>query len=331
MSGNDDFEEKLIEQITEMFRNMGMNLDKEQIRALMEQFRAQFENLGLDAEKIAKGDVNFNFDLSQLAKMFEKGKSMEDILQNMGIDVQVDANPIQVETPEIDEANDELYSLPADDVYLDGWNMSVTIDFTLKGDVDAAEVELSLIRGGQQLEIMKSTQTSPLARVPLPHPCDDVVDWSLNNGILDVTLKLTPQGSAVEQEDDGDDDEGDDGESINNGTINLDYGASGGNGNNGAFRMNIGSGQSFTNSNGASVTVIGSNGNPGGLIQSDNTTVTNNGTFTIGGNGTTQKAIRYYDTADGQTLINTGTITQSGSTDAILNEGTNAESLIQEQ
>jgi hypothetical protein len=119
-------------------------------------------------------------------------------------------------------------------------------------------------------------------------------------------------------------DEGDDGESINNGTINLDYGASGGNGNNGAFRMNIGSGQSFTNSSGASVTVIGSNGNPGGLIQSDNTTVTNNGTFTIGGSGTTQKAIRYYDTADGQTLINTGTITQSGSTDAILNEGTNA-------
>ncbi|MDC1248005.1 autotransporter domain-containing protein [Pelagibacteraceae bacterium] len=119
-------------------------------------------------------------------------------------------------------------------------------------------------------------------------------------------------------------DEGDDGESINNGTINLDYGVSGGNGNNGAFRMNVGSGQSFTNSNGASIIVIGANGNPGGLIQSDNTTVTNNGTFTIGGNGTTQKAIRYYDTADGQTLINTGTLTQSGSTDAILNEGTNA-------
>ena len=119
-------------------------------------------------------------------------------------------------------------------------------------------------------------------------------------------------------------DEGDDGESINNGTINLDYGVSGGNGNNGAFRMNVGSGQSFTNSNGASIVVIGANGNPGGLIQSDNTTVTNNGTFTIGGNGTSQQAIRYYDTADGQTLINTGTLTQNGSTDAILNEGTNA-------
>ena len=119
-------------------------------------------------------------------------------------------------------------------------------------------------------------------------------------------------------------DEGDNGESINNGTINLDYGASGGNKNNGAFRFNVGSGQSFTNSSGASITVIGLDNNPGGMISSDNTTVTNNGTFTIGGSGTSQKAIQYYSGADGQTLINTGTITQSGSTDAILNEGTNA-------
>ena len=119
-------------------------------------------------------------------------------------------------------------------------------------------------------------------------------------------------------------DEGDNGESINNGTINLDYGASGGNKNNGAFRFNVGSGQSFTNSSGASINVIGLDNNPGGMISSDNTTITNNGTFTIGGNGTSQKAIQYYSGADGQTLINTGTITQSGSTDAILNEGTNA-------
>jgi HSP20 family molecular chaperone IbpA len=209
MTGNDDFEEKLIEQITELFRNMGMNLDKKQIRALMEQFRSQFESLGLDAEKIAKGDVNFNFDLSQLSKMFEKGKSVEDILQNLGVDVQVDANPIEVDMPEIDDVKDEIYKLPADDVYLDGWNMSVTIDFTLKGDVEETEVELSLIRDGHQLEILKNTQTSPLARVKLPHPCDEVIEWSLNNGILDVTLKLTPQGSAVSEQDD-DEDEGDD-------------------------------------------------------------------------------------------------------------------------
>lgn len=211
MADKDNFEEKLLEQLTEMFRNMGMNLDKEQIRALMEQFRSQFEKLGLDAEKIAKGDVNFNFDLSQLGKMFEKGKSIEDILQNFGVDVQVDANPIEVNTPDIDDSNNEVFTLPADDVYLNGWNMSVTIDFTLKGEVEETDVEMSLVRNGHQLEIMKTTQTSPLARVELPHPCDDVVEWSLNNGILDITLKLTPQGSAlpapVEDNDDDNDDE----------------------------------------------------------------------------------------------------------------------------
>tara|TARA_B100000768_G_scaffold163268_1_gene164361 strand:- start:295 stop:1020 length:726 start_codon:yes stop_codon:yes gene_type:complete len=225
MSGKDDFEEKLIEQITELFRNMGMNLDKKQIRALMEQFRSQFESLGLDAEKIAKGDVNFNFDLSQLSKMFEKGKSMDDILKNLGVDVQVDANPIEVDMPELDESTDNLYKLPADDVYLDGWNMSVTIDITLKEDVEETEVELSLIRDGHQLEILKQTQTSALARVELPHPCDEVVEWSLNNGILDVTLKLTPQGSAVPELDDGGEDEGDDADEVpDTPDVHLDLG-----------------------------------------------------------------------------------------------------------
>ena len=224
MADKDNFEEKLLEQLTEMFRNMGMNLDKEQIRALMEQFRSQFENLGIDAEKIAKGDVNFNFDLSQLGKMFEKGKSIEDILQNFGVDVQVDANPIEVNTPDIDESNDEVFTLPADDVYLNGWNMSVTIDFTLKGEVEEADVEMSLVRNGHQLEIMKTTQTSPLARVELPHPCDDVVEWSLNNGILDVTLKLTPQGSALPAPAEDNDDDDNDNETPGFSDVSIDVG-----------------------------------------------------------------------------------------------------------
>ncbi|MDP6234951.1 MAG: Hsp20/alpha crystallin family protein [Candidatus Poseidoniaceae archaeon] len=223
MADKDDFEEKLLEQLTEMFRNMGMNLGKEQIRALMEQFRSQFENLGLDAEKIARGDVNFNFDLSQLGKMFEKGKSIEDILQNFGVDIQVDAQPIEVDTPDISADENELYKLPADDVYLDGWNMSVTIDFTLKGEFEENDVEMSLIRGGEQLEIMKTTQTSPLARVELPHPCDDVVEWSLNNGILDVTLKLTPQGSALPAPE-GDEDEDNDDETPGFSDVSIDVG-----------------------------------------------------------------------------------------------------------
>ena len=76
--------------------------------------------------------------------------------------------------------------------------MSVTIDFSLRGEFEQDQVELALVDGGQQIEVLKNNQTQPLATIALPHQCEDVVEFSLNNGILDITLKLTPQGSATE-------------------------------------------------------------------------------------------------------------------------------------
>ena len=222
MSDNDDWEEQMIDRLVEMFKGMGMSLNKSQIKIMMEQFKSQFEKMGLDADKLNSGEVNFNFDLSNLSKMFQSGQSIEDILSNLGMDVKVDAVPVEIETPEIDEDDDEILRLPNDDFYLDGWNMSITIDFALKGDIKEMQMEMNLSKGGSMLEIMKQTQAKPMARIKLPHPCEDVVGWSLNNGILDVTLKLTPQGSALEDSDDsaptadvsldfGDDDDEDDG------------------------------------------------------------------------------------------------------------------------
>ena len=176
MAGADDWEEKLIEQLVEMFRNMGMNMDKEQIRGMMEQFRSQFESMGLDAEKLAKGDVNFNFDLSQLAKMFQSGKSMEDILANIGMDLQVDANAVEIKAPDAEPSLDEIINIPANDVYLEGWNMAVTVDFTLRGDVEESELELALVRQGQRIDVIKDTLPDPLARIELPHQCEELVD-----------------------------------------------------------------------------------------------------------------------------------------------------------
>jgi hypothetical protein len=146
--------------------------------------------------------VNFNFDMSDLAKMFSAGTSMEDLLKNLGMDIRVDAAPVEID-PSALEDNEQTLKLPAEDVYLNGWNMSVTLDFALKGDIETDQLEIELIKNGSQIEILRSTQPKPLALVELPHPCDDVVEWSLNNGILDITLKLTPQGKALES-DDGD-------------------------------------------------------------------------------------------------------------------------------
>ena len=197
MADGEDWEEKLIEQMSEMFGNMGMPIDKDQLRKLMDQFRGQFEEMGIDAEKIAKGEVNFNFDLSNLANMFAKGEDLGDILKNMGMAVEVDA-AVEIPTPTTENKDDKIIDLPTDDIYLNGWNMSVTIDFSLRGDIEQEQVELSLVKGGQQIEVLKDNQAQPLARIALPHQCEDVVDFSLNNGILDITLKLTPQGSATE-------------------------------------------------------------------------------------------------------------------------------------
>lgn len=190
-----DWEEQMLKQMEEMFRSMGMNIDIEQLRSLMEQFRGQFESMGLDSERLEKGDVNFNFDMSKLMKMFQSGMSPEDMMSNLGVDVKVDAAPAVIDI-EDDEVSNEMLKLPADDIYLSGWNMSVTVDISTK--VVDQEIEIALSSGGEVIQLLSNPSEPPLVQIELPHQCDDVVEWSINNGILDVTLKLAPQGSAIE-------------------------------------------------------------------------------------------------------------------------------------
>jgi hypothetical protein len=204
---DDKWEEDLLNKLEEMLSSMGIPFKRDQLRGLLNQIRDQVGALGLDPEQLAKGDANFNLDMSDIAKLFSSGGSFEDMLKNFGVDVRVDASPA-VAPVELDpsalESNEETLKLPTEDIYLDGWNMSVTIDFTLKGDIETEQLEIELIKDGSQIEIMRTTQPAPLALVQLPHPCDDVVDWTLNNGILDITLKLTPQGKALDSGDDDD-------------------------------------------------------------------------------------------------------------------------------
>ena len=197
-----DWEEQMLNKLAEMFKQMGMDVNPSTLKDMMGQFQKKFEEMGFDAEKIAKGEVNFNFDISEISKMLSSGNSIEDLLKNLGMDVKVDAAPVEIDPSALESENDETLKLPTEDVYLDGWNMSVTLDFTLKGDIESEQLEIELLKNGSQMEILRSTQPQPIALVELPHPCDDVVDWTLNNGILDITLKLTPQGKALETGDD---------------------------------------------------------------------------------------------------------------------------------
>ena len=128
-------------------------------------------------------------------KLFQSGMSPEDMLSNLGVDVKVDAAPAVIDI-EDDEASNQMLKLPADDIYLSGWNMSVTVDISTK--LVDQEIEVAFSIGGEVIQLLSSPSDPTLVQIELPHQCDDVVDWSINNGILDVTLKLTPQGSAIE-------------------------------------------------------------------------------------------------------------------------------------
>lgn len=191
----EDWEEKMLEQMAEMFQKMGMSVDINQLKAMMKQFQSKFEAMGIDPERLAKGDVNFNFDISDITKLFQSGKPLDEMLSNLGVDVKVDAAPVEVDIEE-EEPGDEILRLPSENIYLSGWNMSITVDFSTRTDFD--EIEVALSSGGELLQVLSDPSEPPLAQIELPHQCDDVVDWSINNGILDITLKLTPQGSALE-------------------------------------------------------------------------------------------------------------------------------------
>ena len=190
----EDWEKQMLERMADMFRSMGMTVDMEQLKTVMNQFRSQFDSMGLDPESLAKGDVNFNFDMSNLMKLFQSGTPMEDMLSNLGVDVKVDAAPAEI-TVEDDGPQNDILRLPADDIYLSGWNMSITVDFATRQDID--EIEIALSSGGEVLHVLSDPSEPPLAQIELPHQCDDIVNWSLNNGILDITLKLSPQGPAL--------------------------------------------------------------------------------------------------------------------------------------
>ena len=200
----EDWEEKMLEQMAEMFQKMGMTVDINQLKAMMKQFQSKFESMGIDPERLAKGDVNFNFDMSDISRLFQSGMPINDMLSNLGVDVKVDAAPVEVDIEESEPSNDVL-RLPSEDIYLSGWNMSITVDFSMRTDFE--EIEVALSSGGELLEILSDPTEPPLAQIELPHQCDDVVDWSINNGILDITLKLTPQGSALEIESEDIDDD----------------------------------------------------------------------------------------------------------------------------
>lgn len=198
MTGSDDWEERLMEQLLQMLATFGIEFDRDDLERMMDLFRNHLEKMGLDLEK-ANGDVRFNLDMEELGRLFQNGGGLDDLMRGLGLDVTVDAKQVEVDDEALDAKPD--IDLPPSDVFLEDWNMIITLDVARKTDLTEDQVELALVERGQQIEVLRRTQITPVARVALPHRCEDVVEWTLNNGILDITLRLVPLENAPSEAD----------------------------------------------------------------------------------------------------------------------------------
>jgi HSP20 family molecular chaperone IbpA len=183
-AGGEDWEQQLLEQLSTMFQDMGMNIDVNALKGMMEQIRVQLEQAGIDPEQLKKGDniePNLQATLNNLAKTIQ-GELTKAARKS--------TPPVEVEASEEEQEADEVHEIPEADVYVDDGRMNLTLDISRYLTDESVAVELNLTKEGTCLNLMAEGRPHPLRRFQLARACSDVVEWDMNNGILDVTLEL---------------------------------------------------------------------------------------------------------------------------------------------
>lgn len=194
-AGRDDWEEQMLKEMVKMFSEMGMPIDMSMLQNMMTQVREQFEKIGLDPEKMANKDlkIDINGDPDEFRRTMESmlngPEGISKLFRDIGINVQVN-NPTPVVNAKLendDEVEDKLLQA---DIHIHNDRMYATIDLSRQLDIIESEIELNLIDGGTVLQLMKRTQLRPFRKFDLPESVSKIVDWSLNNGILDVIFDI---------------------------------------------------------------------------------------------------------------------------------------------
>ena len=195
---SDDWPEDMFEEMAKMLEQMGMPIDIKALEQMMKRVMEQFEEMGIDPTKISHSE--FKFESSgdpdefrrAMESMFDSQGGFQDFFKRMGVNVEVKSNqPKEEVAAEVEKSEDsEISDLPVEDAYVSDGKMSVTIDISRFLDIRSEDLELLLSSGGEVLQLLRRTQPRPFKRFILPQSVEDILDWELNNGILDITFDL---------------------------------------------------------------------------------------------------------------------------------------------
>lgn len=193
-NSRDDWEEQMLKEMAKMFSDMGMPMDIEILRNMLSQVRDQFKKMGIDPEKLSNQDmkIDINGDSDEFRKTMESmlngSNGFSDLFRNIGVNVQVN-NPTPIVDAELNLKEDEEQELQVD-IYSHEDRIYATVDLSHELDIVESELEINLIDSGKSFQLMKTTQLRPFKKFDLPNSVSQIVDWSLNNGILDVTFDI---------------------------------------------------------------------------------------------------------------------------------------------
>ena len=195
-SERDEWADDMFAEMAKMFEQMGMPIDVKALEEMMKKVMDQFEQMGIDPTKISHSQfkVESNTDPEELRRMMDSMMNspggFSDLFKKMGVNIEVEGPVEQVEAKVEEPEEPEVSDLPEEDVYVHGSTMSITIDISRILDVRSEDIELVLSSGGEVLQLMRRTQTRPLKRFILPDAANQIREWQLNNGILDITFDL---------------------------------------------------------------------------------------------------------------------------------------------
>ena len=194
-TNRDEWEDKMLKEMVKMFSEMGMPIDMSMLQNMMSQVREQFDKIGIDPEKMANKDlkIDINGDPDEFRRTMESmlngPEGISKLFRDIGINVEVN-NPTPVVDAELDHVEEVDEKLLEADIHIHEDRMYATIDLSRLLEIIESEIELNLIDGGTILQLMKKTQLRPFKKFDLPESVAQIVDWSLNNGILDVIFNI---------------------------------------------------------------------------------------------------------------------------------------------